>query len=117
MLLITIVFIFNDIFCSNFVQIQLIHQMYGFYKLWFPIRLLIECAQSILNELSMNNPPLAAQSPCIRNCCLDDKDMCLGCFRMLDEILIWSNATAQQQFDIVQSCEARKLSKRQSELP
>jgi uncharacterized protein len=30
------------------------------------------------------------QSPCIRNCCLDDNDICLGCFRALDEIVAWT---------------------------
>ena len=30
------------------------------------------------------------QSPCIRNCCLDENDICVGCFRSLDEILQWS---------------------------
>ena len=28
-------------------------------------------------------------SPCVRNCCLDDDDVCLGCGRRLDEILAW----------------------------
>ncbi|MFW5425887.1 MAG: DUF1289 domain-containing protein [Methylophagaceae bacterium] len=30
-------------------------------------------------------------SPCIRNCCLDDNDICLGCFRSLDEIVLWGS--------------------------
>jgi predicted Fe-S protein YdhL (DUF1289 family) len=78
-------------------------------------RLLIECAESIFNESPMTNPMPTVQSPCIRNCCLDDKDMCLGCFRMLDEILIWSNASSEQQHDIVLACATRKLNKSQSE--
>ncbi|MGH8028496.1 MAG: DUF1289 domain-containing protein [Arenimonas sp.] len=32
------------------------------------------------------------QSPCVRNCCLDDDDVCLGCGRKLDEILAWHGA-------------------------
>ncbi|NOT11325.1 MAG: DUF1289 domain-containing protein [Methylococcaceae bacterium] len=31
-------------------------------------------------------------SPCIRNCCLDNNDICLGCFRSLHEITNWTNA-------------------------
>jgi predicted Fe-S protein YdhL (DUF1289 family) len=31
----------------------------------------------------------SAESPCIRNCCLDDDDNCLGCFRSLEEIKEW----------------------------
>lgn len=29
-------------------------------------------------------------SPCVRKCCLDDKDICLGCFRSLIEITNWT---------------------------
>jgi len=32
------------------------------------------------------------ESPCVRNCCLNNDDVCLGCFRSLDEIRLWSNA-------------------------
>jgi len=31
-------------------------------------------------------------SPCIRNCCLNDEDVCLGCFRSLAEIVSWADA-------------------------
>ena len=31
-------------------------------------------------------------SPCVRNCCLDDDNVCLGCGRSLDEIVAWSTA-------------------------
>ncbi|MEI8647961.1 DUF1289 domain-containing protein [Paraglaciecola sp. Hal342] len=33
-------------------------------------------------------------SPCVRNCCLDQQDMCVGCFRMLDEIVGWGTASS-----------------------
>jgi predicted Fe-S protein YdhL (DUF1289 family) len=33
---------------------------------------------------------------------------------MLDEILIWSTASSQQQLDIVQACSKRQLEKYQS---
>lgn len=29
-------------------------------------------------------------SPCIRQCCLDQQDICLGCYRSLQEILDWA---------------------------
>jgi len=64
----------------------------------------------------MSNTLSNVESPCVRNCCLDDKDMCLGCFRMLDEILIWGTASSQQQLDIVKAIAARKLVKTKSEL-
>ena len=31
-------------------------------------------------------------SPCIRHCCLDERDVCLGCFRSLAEIIAWADA-------------------------
>ena len=39
----------------------------------------------------------SVQSPCIRNCCLDEHDVCLGCGRQLQEILHWHQATAAER--------------------
>lgn len=36
-------------------------------------------------------------SPCIRNCCLDTEDICMGCFRSLQEILDWHEASADDR--------------------
>ncbi|MEH6346020.1 MAG: DUF1289 domain-containing protein [Bermanella sp.] len=47
-------------------------------------------------------------SPCVRNCCLDDNDICMGCFRSMDEILHWRDASEQQQKDIIVTAKARK---------
>ncbi|WP_449230177.1 DUF1289 domain-containing protein [Azospirillum doebereinerae] len=33
-------------------------------------------------------------SPCVRHCTLNDEDVCLGCFRSLDEIKDWSGLDA-----------------------
>lgn len=38
-------------------------------------------------------PVSATGSPCVRNCCLDDDDVCLGCGRAIAEIVGWSRAT------------------------
>jgi predicted Fe-S protein YdhL (DUF1289 family) len=35
--------------------------------------------------------PLA--SPCVRNCCLDDDNVCMGCGRTLQEIVAWGTAS------------------------
>ena len=32
------------------------------------------------------------ESPCISICALDDDDICMGCFRSVDEITRWSQA-------------------------
>jgi uncharacterized protein len=48
------------------------------------------------------------QSPCVRNCCLDDRDICLGCFRSLDEIISWSEADDWKKRIILQNASQRK---------
>ena len=50
--------------------------------------------------------PLPA-SPCINRCCLDDKDICVGCKRSLDEILQWSKANREERETILQHCKER----------
>ena len=35
--------------------------------------------------------PLA--SPCVRNCCLDEGNVCMGCGRTLAEIVAWGTAS------------------------
>ncbi|WP_339673094.1 DUF1289 domain-containing protein [Dasania marina] len=47
-------------------------------------------------------------SPCIRNCCLNHKDICIGCLRSLDEILLWGKANEQQKADILKTVAQRK---------
>ena len=44
----------------------------------------------------------AETNPCVRNCCLDDKNICMGCGRSLTEILEWHHAdySRQQQINI-----------------
>ncbi|HEY9183259.1 MAG TPA: DUF1289 domain-containing protein [Gammaproteobacteria bacterium] len=40
----------------------------------------------------MNRPPDPLASPCVRNCCLDDANICMGCGRLLQEIVAWGTA-------------------------
>lgn len=47
-------------------------------------------------------------SPCVRNCCLNEQDICLGCFRHLDEIIQWGNASNSAKQVIVIAANARK---------
>ena len=30
-------------------------------------------------------------SPCIRHCTLDDQQVCIGCYRTIDDIVAWSS--------------------------
>ncbi len=47
-------------------------------------------------------------SPCVRNCCLSDEDVCLGCFRLLDEITRWSEAYDPERRAILQKAKHRR---------
>ncbi|MEC5398493.1 DUF1289 domain-containing protein [Uliginosibacterium sp. H1] len=60
--------------------------------------------------LPMTDPsPATVASPCIRHCCLDpDSDVCVGCFRTLDEITGWSQADDAQRAAVLQRCVARR---------
>ena len=40
-------------------------------------------------------------SPCVRNCCLDQEDVCMGCGRTLDEITRWSDAEDAERTEIL----------------
>jgi len=48
-------------------------------------------------------------SPCVRNCCLDDQDVCMGCHRLLSEILAWHQANDAEKREILAKCRLRKL--------
>lgn len=58
---------------------------------------------------SINEQEIA--SPCVRNCCLDGTEVCLGCFRTLTEILKWNNASLPEKEDILTQCRLRKNAK------
>ncbi|HEY4127039.1 MAG TPA: DUF1289 domain-containing protein [Gammaproteobacteria bacterium] len=47
-------------------------------------------------------------SPCVRNCCLDERDVCLGCGRSLDEIKVWSEAGDMERRQILEQAAARR---------
>lgn len=55
-------------------------------------------------------PKLPIESPCVRNCCLNDDDICLGCGRSLQEITRWSVASdADKRITLVAAAERRRL--------
>ena len=61
-------------------------------------------------NVAMASPPALAlpASPCVRNCCLDEGDVCLGCGRHVDEILAWHGADAAQRNAILANAGARR---------
>jgi hypothetical protein len=56
--------------------------------------------------------PLPPVSPCVRNCCLDEQQVCLGCGRTLQEILDWHAADAEQRLGILERADARIRARR-----
>lgn len=53
------------------------------------------------------------ESPCIRNCCLNEEDICLGCFRSLAEITCWGTVDNSLKTEILQKAEQRRIEYRQ----
>ena len=50
------------------------------------------------------------ESPCIRNCCLNDDDICLGCGRSLQEITRWSaSSDTDKQTTLITAAERRRI--------
>ncbi|MEH6454294.1 MAG: DUF1289 domain-containing protein [Psychromonas sp.] len=47
-------------------------------------------------------------SPCIRQCALNDDNICISCFRSLDEISQWSKASDMQKLDMLSNRYARE---------
>ena len=60
-----------------------------------------------MNNINKNQQS-SVESPCVRNCCLNEKDVCLGCFRHIDEIVGWQSFTLPKKNDILDKCTKRK---------
>ena len=46
-------------------------------------------------------------SPCVRNCCLDEGSVCMGCFRSMKEICAWHDAPEAEKLAILLRCRER----------
>lgn len=47
------------------------------------------------------------ESPCRKVCRLDEDGMCVGCFRMLDEIANWQIMNSQERADVLKKAHLR----------
>lgn len=47
-------------------------------------------------------------SPCVRNCSLDEQRICRGCFRHLEEIMSWPDADESGRRDILERAATRR---------
>lgn len=54
-----------------------------------------------------DDPSATVQSPCVRNCCLNNHDICVGCGRHLTEITGWHGMTNQEKAQTLIICAQR----------
>lgn len=50
----------------------------------------------------------SVKSPCVRNCSLDARRVCRGCYRHLDEIMSWPDAGELSRREILERAAARR---------
>jgi predicted Fe-S protein YdhL (DUF1289 family) len=63
---------------------------------------------AISNTESPASGQWRVESPCIDLCTLDDDDICVGCFRSIDEICAWAGAADEQRRVILQAAAGRR---------
>jgi len=51
-------------------------------------------------------------SPCVRDCCLDEAEVCMGCGRQLQEILRWHKASDDEREAILAVAKTRLAERR-----
>jgi len=51
---------------------------------------------------------LKVASPCVSLCCLDEEDVCMGCFRHIDEITGWHGMNDDQRRELLVVLEQRR---------
>ena len=61
---------------------------------------------ALFDPMKRQDDPL--ESPCVRNCCLDDEDVCLGCGRTLAEIRAWTSLAEAQRKEVLAKAAERK---------
>jgi predicted Fe-S protein YdhL (DUF1289 family) len=52
-------------------------------------------------------------APCVRNCCLDEQDICMGCGRSFTEIQQWHGMTGQQRSELLEIAAQRRQARAQ----
>lgn len=52
--------------------------------------------------------PEVIKSPCVHICCLDEKDICLGCYRSCDEICKWGAMNNEERKDVMKKVATRE---------
>ena len=56
----------------------------------------------------MTDTQIFIASPCVDNCCLDENEICLGCFRSLEEIKQWNALSSQDRLAVLRNASQRQ---------
>ena len=56
----------------------------------------------------MNQIEDQVPSPCLDNCCLNNDNVCLGCFRSLAEIAHWQQMDNSMRLAVLRQAEKRR---------
>ena len=56
----------------------------------------------------VNEVAKVIKSPCVHICCLDEKDICLGCYRSCDEICKWGAMNNDERTDVMKKVAERE---------
>ena len=61
-----------------------------------------------LNDNDKLGKPGVVKSPCINICCLDDQDVCSGCYRTSEEITLWGSMNNDQRHEVMKKVAQRE---------
>ncbi len=50
----------------------------------------------------------SVEKPCIKRCCLNEKDVCMGCFRTLDDMKHWHKADRSEKVVMLNHAKERE---------
>lgn len=64
--------------------------------------------RDIIFQIPMIDSQESVASPCVRQCCLNEQDICMGCFRSLAEIVAWSQVDHHQRREFCLNAHRRR---------
>ncbi|MCG8313291.1 MAG: DUF1289 domain-containing protein [Pseudomonadales bacterium] len=70
--------------------------------------MMVEAPVSNENSQQASDKTAKPENPCVRNCCLDTSDVCLGCGRTLIEITGWTRLNDSEKQVVLRRAERRK---------
>jgi len=48
------------------------------------------------------------EKPCIRQCCLNEEDVCVGCFRTFEDMRKWHKVSDEEKNEMLRLASVRK---------